>query len=205
MSIFAAEYSSMVKRMESFYARRGKYLLDYFLVLIILILMSFAMALFCLLVKVTSKGPIFFRQERIGLHNTLFTIYKFRSMRADAPKYSEKPNSSQDPRITMIGRFLRKTSLDELPQLLNVLKGHMSLIGPRPEMPFLAEDYEDWENMRHIIRPGITGLWQLSPCRAEAIRDGIHLDLEYIENLSLWNDLKIFLRTFKVFHGRDTC
>ncbi len=203
MTTLEAEYT-LQKQVEFFYARRGKYLLDYFLVLIILILGSPVMALLCLLVKVTSRGPIIFRQKRIGFNNTLFTMYKFRSMSADAPKYSEKPNSSQDPRITMIGRALRKTSLDELPQLLNVLKGHMSLIGPRPEMPFLAEDYEDWENVRHIIRPGITGLWQLSPGRAGSIRDGIHLDLEYIENLSLWNDLKIFLRTFKVFFGGNT-
>lgn len=204
MTTLEMEYT-LQKRVESFYARRGKYLLDYFIVLIILVLISPAMALLCLVVKITSKGPIFFRQERIGLHNMPFTMYKFRSMRADAPTYSEKPDSSHDPRITIIGRFLRKTSLDELPQLFNVLKNDMSLIGPRPEMPFLAEDYEDWENMRHIVRSGITGLWQLSSCRSGTIRDGIHLDLEYIETLSLRNDLKIFLRTFKVFLGRDTC
>ncbi len=203
MTTLEAEYT-LQKQVESFYARRGKYLLDYFLVLVILILISPAMALLCLVVKITSKGPVFFRQERIGLHSMPFTMYKFRSMHADALKYSEKPDSSHDPRITMIGRFLRKTSLDELPQLFNVLKGHMSLIGPRPEMPFLTEDYEDWENMRHIVMPGITGLWQLSPGRSGTIRDGIHLDLKYIETLSLWNDLKIFLRTFKVFFGSYT-
>ena len=125
-------------------------------------------------------------------------------MYIDAPAYSEKPESSDDPRITPVGRWLRKTSLDELPQLFNVLEGEMSLVGPRPEMPFLAQEYSEWENQRHVVKPGITGLWQLSPNRCDAIRDGIHYDLEYIRNISFWNDLKILFRTLRVFRGGDT-
>ena len=188
----------------SFYSKFGKYIFDYILTSILITLFSPLIALIAALIKVSSRGPIFFRQKRVGLHNHLFVMYKFRSMYIDAPAYSEKPESSDDPRITPVGRWLRKFSLDELPQLFNVLKGEMSLVGPRPEMPFLAEKYNDWENQRHIVKPGMTGLWQLSPHRCNAIRDGIHYDLEYIRTISFWNDLKILVRTFRVFWGGDT-
>ena len=125
-------------------------------------------------------------------------------MYIDAPEYAENPDSPDDPRMTRIGRWLRKTSLDELPQLFNVLKGDMSLVGPRPEMPYLAEKYAKWENMRHLVKPGMTGLWPLSPDRRGNIRSGIPVDLEYIETLSLWNDMKILLRTCKVFWDKNT-
>ena len=194
----------MEKQLSSFYARKGKYLLDYVLVRILLIFLSPLLGLITVLIKVSSKGPVLFRQKRVGLHNQLFMMYKFRTMSIDAPVYSEKPDSPDDPRITLLGRFLRQTSLDELPQLFNVFNGEMSLVGPRPEMPFLAEKYEEWENMRHVVRPGMTGLWQLSPGRREAIRDGICWDLEYIQNLSFRNDFKILFRTFKVFWDKNT-
>ena len=194
----------MEKQLSSFYAKRGKYILDYILTSILIILFSPLIGFIAILIKINSQGPIFFRQKRVGLHNHLFVMYKFRSMYIDAPAYSEKPKSPDDPRITPIGRWIRKYSLDELPQLFNVLKGEMSLVGPRPEMPFLAEEYNDWENQRHLVKPGITGLWQLSHSRCDAIRDGIHYDLEYISNLSFWNDLKILFRTFRVFQGGDT-
>ena len=194
----------MKGKLSSFYARFGKSIFDYVITPIIIFFLSPLMILIAILIKVSSKGTVLFRQKRVGLHNRLFAMYKFRSMYIEAPAYSEKPDSSDDPRITPIGRWIRKYSLDELPQLFNVLKGEMSLVGPRPEMPFLAEEYSDWENMRHIVRPGITGLWQLSPHRCSAIRDGIHYDLEYIKNISFWNDLKILFRTFRVFRGGDT-
>ena len=162
------------------------------------------MILISILIKLSSRGPIFFSHQRVGYKNKLFVIYKFRSLHVDTPSYSEKPDSNEDIRITSIGKWIRKTSLDELPQLFNVLKGDMSLVGPRPEMPFLAEKYEDWENQRHLVRPGMTGLWQLSPRRRGSIRDGISVDLEYLEHLSLWNDVKILFRTFKVFWDDNT-
>lgn len=192
------------KRLSTFYAKRGKYLLDFVAAFLLILIFSPLMILIAVLTKLSSRGPIFFSHQRVGHKNRLFVILKFRSLHVDTPSYSEKPDSNEDIRITSIGKWIRKTSLDELPQLFNVLKGDMSLVGPRPEMPFLAEKYEDWENQRHLVRPGMTGLWQLSPHRRGAIRDGIPIDLEYIENLSFWNDFKILLRTFKVFWDNNT-
>ncbi len=193
-----------VERLSSFYAKRGKYLLDFVAAFLLILIFAPLMILISILIKLSSRGPIFFSHKRVGINNKLFVIHKFRSLHIDTPSYSEKPDSTEDVRITSVGKWIRKTSLDELPQLFNVIKGEMSLVGPRPEMPFLAEHYEDWENQRHLVRPGMTGLWQLSPRRRGAIRDGIPVDLEYIENLSLWNDFKILLRTFKVFWDENT-
>lgn len=193
-----------MERISSFYAKHGKHLFDASAAFCLVLLFAPLMVLIALLIKLTSRGPVFFSHKRVGLNNELFLIYKFRSLHTDTPSYSEKPDSTEDVRITLVGKWLRKTSLDELPQLFNVLKGEMSLVGPRPEMPFLAEHYEPWENQRHLVRPGMTGLWQLSPRRRGSIREGIPVDLEYIENLSLWNDLKILLRTFKVFWDNNT-
>ena len=193
-----------MERISSFYAKHGKHLFDASAAFCLVLLFAPLMVLIAVLIKLTSRGPVFFSHKRVGLNNELFLIYKFRSLHTDTPSYSEKPNSTEDVRITLVGKWLRKTSLDELPQLFNVLKGEMSLVGPRPEMPFLAEHYEPWENQRHLVRPGMTGLWQLSPRRRGSIREGIPVDLEYLENLSLWNDLKILLRTFKVFWDNNT-
>ena len=193
-----------MERISSFYAKYGKHLFDASAAFCLVLLFAPLMVLIAVLIKLTSRGPVFFSHKRVGLNNELFLIYKFRSLHTDTPSYSEKPDSTEDVRITLVGKWLRKTSLDELPQLFNVLKGEMSLVGPRPEMPFLAEHYEPWENQRHLVRPGMTGLWQLSPRRRGSIREGIPVDLEYIENLSLWNDLKILLRTFKVFWDNNT-
>ncbi len=116
-------------------------------------------------IKSTSSGPVFFRQERIGRYGKAFAMYKFRSMYTTVPKYGRSPEDSRDPRITPAGRFLRKTSLDELPQLLNVLKGEMALVGPRPEMPYVVKEYTPYEAQRLSVLPGITGFWQLSADR----------------------------------------
>ena len=193
-----------MERLSSFYATHGKHLFDFIAAFFLILLFAPVMGLVALLIKLTSRGPVLFTHKRVGLNNQQFVIYKFRSLHIDTPSYSEKPDSNEDVRITPVGKWIRKTSLDELPQLFNVLKGEMSLVGPRPEMPFLAEHYEDWENRRHLVRPGMTGLWQLSPHRRGAIREGIPVDMEYIENLSLWNDFKILLRTFKVFWDNNT-
>ncbi len=193
-----------VERLSSFYAKRGKYLFDFVAAFFLILIFSPLMILIAILIKLSSRGPVFFSHKRVGLNSKLFVILKFRSLYIDTPSYSEKPDSTEDVRITSIGKWIRKTSLDELPQLFNVIKGEMSLVGPRPEMPFLAENYEPWENQRHLVRPGMTGLWQLSPRRRGSIREGIPVDLEYIEKLSLWNDFKILLRTFKVFWDDNT-
>ena len=195
---------TLVERLSSFYATRGKHLFDAIAAFFLIILFAPLMVLIAILIKFTSRGPVFFSHKRVGLNNELFIIHKFRSLDTNTPSYSEKPGSTDDKRITPVGKWLRKTSLDELPQLFNVLTGKMSLVGPRPEMPFLAKSYETWENQRHRVRPGMTGLWQLSPRRQGTIRDGIAVDLEYIENLSFWNDFKILIRTFKVFWDNNT-
>lgn len=191
-------------KLETFYTKRGKYIIDFFAALILVLLFSPIMILIAFLIKVSSRGPVLFSHNRVGINNNLFLIYKFRSLHIGTPSYSENPESTDDQRITFVGKWIRKTSLDELPQLFNVIKGEMSLVGPRPEMPFLAEQYDESENQRHLVRPGMTGLWQLSPKRKGTIREGIPIDLDYIKCLSLWNDFKILLRTFKVFWDDNT-
>jgi exopolysaccharide biosynthesis polyprenyl glycosylphosphotransferase len=146
-------------------------------------------------IKLNSAGPVFFMQERIGRDERPFKMYKFRSMYITAPKYDRSPESSKDPRITSAGRFLRKTSLDELPQLLNVLRGDMSLVGPRPEMPYVVAQYDAQQKQRLRVQQGLTGIWQLSADRKYAIHDSMEYDLYYIENRGLFLDLAILLHT----------
>lgn len=162
---------------------------------LLLVLFAPLLALIALLVRLDSRGPSLFIQKRVGRNGELFNIYKFRSMYADSVKYALSPITSHDPRITRIGRLLRRTSLDELPQLMNVLLGNMSLVGPRPEMPFVAQRYDEQQRQRLSVTPGITGLWQLSPDRAFPIHQNIHYDLYYIRNRTLWMDIHILLQT----------
>lgn len=151
------------------------------------------------LIRKDSKGPIIFRQKRVGKKGKEFTIYKFRTMHVDSDRYSHCPKGSDDPRITPIGRFLRKTSLDEFPQFFNVLKGEMSIVGPRPEMPFIVEEYNPLHMERLRVKPGITGLWQISADRQLEIHENIDYDLYYIQNFSILLDVAIMFRT--VLHG----
>lgn len=152
-------------------------------------------AFLAILIRFESRGPILFSQTRVGQNGRLFEILKFRSMRVDAPKYARSPDDQTDNRITRVGRFLRKTSFDELPQLINVLKGDMSLVGPRPEMPFITEEYGPWEATRLTVPQGITGLWQLSADRKYAIHQSIEYDLYYIQNRTVLMDIAILLHT----------
>ncbi|ABF42807.1 Undecaprenyl-phosphate galactosephosphotransferase [Candidatus Koribacter versatilis Ellin345] len=160
------------------------------------ILLAIALA-----VKFSSRGKILFVQERVGRGGTQFAMYKFRSMHADAPKYAFSPREVEDPRITLIGRFLRRTSLDELPQLFNVIRGEMSLVGPRPEMPFIVERYTPQQRRRLDVKPGITGLWQLSADRAYLIHENIEYDLYYVRNRNFFLDLAVLVHT-AVFAAR---
>lgn len=174
-----------------------------------------------LAIKLSSKGPVFFRQERVGQGGKKFTFLKFRSMYANCDERAHKeyvtkfisqgqegPANSEnngepvvyklkaDCRITPIGNFIRKTSLDELPQFINVLKGEMSLVGPRPPIPYECEIYDIWHRRRLIeVKPGITGLWQVEGRSKSAFNDMVRLDLKYIREWSLWLDLKILLKT----------
>jgi len=147
------------------------------------------------LIKLDSRGPILFRQQRIGRAGVPFAMFKFRTMAATAPAYECSPRDSNDPRITRIGRFLRRSSLDELPQLMNVLRGEMSLVGPRPEMPFIVARYTAQERARLAVLPGVTGLWQLSGDRNYMIHDNIEYDLYYIQHRNFFMDTALLLHT----------
>jgi exopolysaccharide biosynthesis polyprenyl glycosylphosphotransferase len=164
--------------------------------LCLLILASPMAALIAAIIKCDSRGPVFFRQQRIGRDGRSFDLLKFRTMHQGSPQYHRSPTSNCDPRITRFGRLLRRLSLDELPQLLNVLKGDMSLVGPRPEMPFIVDQYNEPAWARLVVRPGITGLWQISRARSLPIHHALQYDLFYIERQSIFLDCAILLRTF---------
>ena len=169
------------------------------------------MVIVALLIRLTSSGPILFRQQRAGLNGKPFTMLKFRSMVTDADQHKHELEIlnemngpvfkvSNDPRVTRVGRFLRKFSLDEFPQLINVLRGEMSLVGPRPLPLEEVRRFDDLAHRRRLsVKPGITCLWQVSGRNnVKDFRDWVRLDLEYIDNWSLWLDFKILLRTIPV-------
>ncbi len=155
--------------------------------------------LVAILIKLTSKGPIFFLQDRPGKNRKLFKVYKFRTMKPGSEKMIKgKEVLSDDDRVTSIGRILRRTKIDEIPQVLNILKGDMSLVGPRPERISSLEDYDDEISKRLNIRPGITGLAQVSGNIYLELKDRYRYDVYYVEQYSFILDLKIIVRTFLV-------
>ncbi|MBY0219427.1 MULTISPECIES: sugar transferase [Paenibacillus] len=179
--------------------------IDYFVAALLLLVTSPVMIIVALLIKLDSKGPIIFKQERYGKDGVKFCIYKFRTMRVDAPKYSVSPTTNNDPRVTRLGRILRKTSLDELPQLLNIIKGDMSFVGPRPEQKRIVEEsYTDLERRRFLVKPGITGLWQVSDVRKDPIHHNLQYDFHYISNVSILMDIKILFKTVAVMVKSNT-
>lgn len=154
-------------------------------------------------IKRDSPGPVFFLQDRIGKNGETFRIYKYRTMRTEADPYGVAPTQEQDPRVTGFGRWLRRTSLDEIPQLLNVLRGEMSMVGPRPEMPFIVEKYEPWQRRRLDVKPGVTGLWQVIGRKNLPLHLNMQYDFYYIKNQSFLLDVEIILRTIPaVLHGK---
>jgi exopolysaccharide biosynthesis polyprenyl glycosylphosphotransferase len=164
------------------------------------------LALIGVAIRLDSPGPIVFRQTRVGTAGKTFEMYKFRSMREGAEAELEQLRElneadgpifkiRDDPRLTRVGRFLRRTSLDELPQFWNVLRGEMSLVGPRPPLPAEVTRYMEWHKKRLEVRPGMTALWQVSGRSTLSFDEGVLLDIYYIENWSLWLDFKILLRT----------
>ncbi|MBZ5568020.1 MAG: exopolysaccharide biosynthesis polyprenyl glycosylphosphotransferase [Acidobacteriia bacterium] len=172
---------------------------DLVLAFLLSVLFAPVCAIIAVLVKIDSKGPVIFVQKRVGKDLVLFDLYKFRTMYTDVPAYGYSPLASEDPRITRMGRFLRRTSLDEVPQLINVLRGEMSLVGPRPEMPFIVDTYTPRHRQRLQVKPGITGLWQLSADRALLIHENIEYDLYYIRNRNFFMDVAILLHTLFFF------
>lgn len=163
-------------------------------------------------IKLESKGPIIFSQDRVGLNGKIFKMYKLRSMVSNAEELKEKLleqnemsgpmfKMKDDPRITKVGKFIRKTSIDELPQLINVLKGDMSLVGPRPSLPKEVEQFEPWMYERLQVKPGLTCIWQVSGRNNIDFEDWMKLDIKYVRERSFFGDLKLVFRTFFVLFG----
>lgn len=186
-----------------------KRLIDIFGSLTGIILLLWLFIIISVAIKVEDpKGPIFFKQKRIGKNGEEFYMYKLRSMVSNAEEMLEsllKHNEvsgamfkmKNDPRITRIGRFIRKTSIDELPQLWNVLKGDMSLVGPRPPLPREVQEYTFYQKQRLLVTPGCTGLWQVSGRNNVGFEEMVELDLKYIEKRTIWFDIKIIFKTIK--------
>jgi exopolysaccharide biosynthesis polyprenyl glycosylphosphotransferase len=191
------------------FAFRLKNTLSVMTAFFILLIWSPVMLTIAFLIKITSKGPVFFKQKRVGLRGRTFYMYKFRTMvanaedlknqlmdanEADGPVFKIK----DDPRITRIGKFLRKSGLDELPQFFNVLIGDMSLVGPRPPIPAEVQQYERWQLRRLSMKPGITCTWQIKPNRNNiSFEDWMKMDLQYIDNWSNKLDLVLFFKTIR--------
>ncbi len=193
---------------ETSWAGLVKQLMDFFGALVLLVVAAIPMLMIALLIKLFSPGPVFFRQQRSGLNGAPFTVYKFRTMVTNAEQFKHELEAmnemrgpvfkvTHDPRITPLGKILRRYSLDELPQLFNVLRNEMSLVGPRPLPVDEVRRFNDLAHRRRLsVKPGITCLWQVQGRnQISDFQDWVRLDLEYIDNWSLWLDIKILLRT----------
>ena len=178
-----------------------KSLLDIFLSILVLLLIFPILLLLSCAIFVSMGSPIFFKQERIGKNNKPFIMYKFRTMRE--PKEGENRLLSDADRVTKVGAFLRKTSLDELPEIINVIKGEMSLVGPRPLLDLHLELFNDQQLKRHDVKPGMTGLAQVMGRQSLSFTQRTDLDVKYVDNLSLWLDIKIIVKTILVVLGAD--
>ncbi|WP_261130805.1 sugar transferase [Bacillus sp. Marseille-Q3570] len=190
---------------DSTYSRFIKRYIDLFISLISIVLLSPLFVIISIIVKMDSKGPIFFVQNRVGRNNTQFKIYKFRTMvdKAECMGTGLK-TSKNDMRITRIGKILRKTSLDEIPQLINIFNGDMSIIGPRPTLKQVIDQLPEEYRNRHLVRPGITGLAQINGRQSLNWSEKVKYDLRYIENLSLLLDIKIFFKTIFIVLKQDS-
>ena len=179
-----------------------KRVLDVTLSLLSLILFSPILVVIAIAVRLSSKGPVIFKQQRVGRHGKPFTFYKFRTMKMDVDAFGPSPKTSDDPRLTKVGKLLREYSLDELPQLFNVLKGDMSIVGPRPLYVSQMAEWNEEEKKRLLVRPGVTGLSQIKGRASLTQEDKAKLEVEYVENRSFWLDIKIILLTFGVIFGK---
>lgn len=188
--------------------------LDILLSLIGLIALSPILLIVILAIKLESKGEAIFSQERVGMNGRVFKMYKFRSMVANAEELKEKLEDNNemdgpmfkmkdDPRITKVGKFIRKTSIDEVPQLVNVLKGEMTLVGPRPSLPEEVELFEDWMRERLEVKPGLTCYWQVMGRNTIGFEDWMRLDVKYVRERNTWLDIKLIFKTFGVFLGDE--
>ncbi len=187
---------------EKFIYQYTKRLMDLVLSSLLLVIMLPVMVVIAVVISINPGGPVMFKQQRVGLNGRSFSILKFRTMFVSSSVFGFKPESEEDPRVTPIGRFLRRSSLDELPQLINVIKGEMSLVGPRPEQPFLVERYETWQKSRLSVLPGMTGWWQVNG-RKQPMHDYVSEDLYYIKHRSILFDFYIMMRTIRVMYQSD--
>ncbi len=190
-----ATLTAPMERNDSWHYALVKRGIDIAISSVLLVLLLPLLASIALLIRLTSPGPALFIQKRVGRNGKVFDMYKFRSMFTNSPTYHVSPTHSSDPRITRLGRVLRRTSVDELPQLMNVFLGNMSLVGPRPEMSFIVERYTPEQRRRLGVLPGITGLWQLSVSRAFPIHENIEYDLYYMGNKNIFLDVAILIHT----------
>ncbi len=192
------QYPIRVQFRENCLYRRARRLFDLTVASVALAIASPVLLVAALAIALDDGGPILFRQQRVGRYGKLFVMYKLRTMQSSLCGDALKPTSGSDARVTRVGRILRRASIDELPQLFNVLRGEMAIVGPRPEMPLLVRKYERWQHLRHLAKPGVTGLWQTT-CRASIPlhrAEATHIDLEYIRTASMMTDGMIVLRTF---------
>ncbi len=172
-----------------------KRLLDLALSLPAVVLLLPVCAIIAIVVRLSSRGPAIFKQERVGQHGRPFVFYKFRTMKLEVDPLGPSPKSNDDPRLTKVGRFLREYSLDELPQLFNVLKGDMSIVGPRPLYVSQMAEWDNQQRKRLLVRPGLTGLAQISGRGALTREEKLELDVQYVERAGLWLDVKIIAAT----------
>lgn len=189
-----------------------KRLIDVICSFIGVVVLSPLFIVIAIIIKATSKGPVFFSQKRVGKNGKEFDMYKFRSMVVNAEELKEKLASQNemsgpmfkmkdDPRVTKVGKFIRKTSIDELPQLWNVLKGDMSLVGPRPSLPKEVAQFEEWMHRRLEVKPGLTCYWQVSGRNNIDFEDWMKLDIKYVDERSTWIDIKLIFKTVGVLFG----
>lgn len=202
--------ADIYQRPLSRYERFLKPTIDAIGAFVLLVAFSPIMLISAIAVAVSLGTPIIIRQQRVGRGGRVFTLYKFRTMHPDrrttdtsyvGPDRRISHKREDDPRLTPVGRFLRKWSLDELPQFVNVLKGEMSLVGPRPEMVEIVTGYDLWQHRRHAVKPGITGLWQISERGDRMLHEATELDIEYIDTLTPTRDLSILVQTPIVMLG----
>ena len=207
-----SEVSAEVK--SNYYYEFFKRSIDVICSIIGLISLSPIFLIVSILIRFESKGEIIFKQKRVGLNGEEFEIYKFRSMVANAEELKEKLaeenemsgpmfKMKDDPRITKVGKFIRKTSIDELPQLINVVKGEMSLVGPRPSLPKEVAEFEEWMNERLLVKPGLTCYWQVSGRNNIDFEDWMKLDIKYVRERNFWLDIKLILKTILVLFGDE--
>ncbi|WP_374044435.1 sugar transferase [uncultured Clostridium sp.] len=195
----------------------SKKIIDFSLSAVALVILSPLLLIVAILIKLESNGPVIFSQKRVGLNGKEFKMYKFRSMVVNAEELKEKLakqnemsgpmfKMKDDPRVTKIGKFIRKTSIDELPQLINILKGDMSLVGPRPSLPKEVAEFEPWMLERLNVKPGLTCYWQVSGRNNIDFIEWMKLDLKYVKDRSFLLDLKLIIKTFSVLFGdKNAC